>query len=59
MNGVQKKFEIVGPKETNPDAGRISQESPLGGALIGKKAGDVVVIKTKSGAKEYRVIKIE
>ena len=59
MNGVQKKFEIVGPKETNPDAGRISQESPLGGALIGKKAGDVAVIKTKSGAKEYRVIKIE
>lgn len=57
-NGTRKKLEIVGPKETDPDAGRVSQESPLGAALIGKKIGDIVTIKTKNGNREYRIIKI-
>ncbi|MGB7957452.1 MAG: GreA/GreB family elongation factor [Minisyncoccia bacterium] len=58
-DGQRKKFEIVGPKETNPNVGRISQKSPLGAALIGKKAGDSVTIKTAGGPKEYRIAKIE
>ena len=57
-NGGQKKFEIVGPKETDPAAGRVSQESPLGAALIGKIAGGTVTIKTASGPKRYRILKI-
>jgi len=58
MNGERKKFEIVGPKETDPDAGRVSQESPLGAALIGKKSGDTAAITTTTGLKKYRIIKI-
>jgi transcription elongation GreA/GreB family factor len=57
-NGSQKKFEIVGPKETDPGAGRVSQKSPLGAALIGKKSGETVTIKTASGSKDYRIVKI-
>ncbi len=56
--GTQKKFEIVGPKETDPNAGRVSQESPLGAELIGKKSGETVTIKTKNGTREYRIVKI-
>lgn len=57
-DGRQKKFEIVGPKETDPTAGRVSQESPLGAALVGKKTGDTVKIKIKDGSRNYRVVKI-
>lgn len=58
VSGGLKKFEIVGPKETDPGAGRISQRSPLGAALIGKKIGDAVTIKTTGGANQYRILKI-
>lgn len=57
-NGVKKKFEIVGPKETDPNAGRISHESPLGAVLIGKKSGATVAIKTKNGFTDYRITDI-
>lgn len=54
----RQTFEIVGPRETNPSVGRVSQESPLGIALIGKTSGDTVTTKTASGTKKYRIIKI-
>ena len=57
-NGGQKKFEIVGPKETDPNAGRVSQQSPLGAALIGKKAGETVTIKTTNGTTSYKIAKV-
>ena len=57
-DGKQREFEIVGPKETNPDAGRVSQKSPLGAALIGRKTGDIVEIKIANGFRNYRVVKI-
>ncbi len=55
----EKRFEIVGPKETNPDTGRISQESPLGASLIGKKSEESVTIKTKNGSTNYRIVGIK
>jgi transcription elongation GreA/GreB family factor len=58
-DGGRKKFEIVGPKETDPSAGRISQQSPLGAAIIGKKTGDAVTIKIANGSREYRIVKID
>lgn len=58
LNGSEKVFEIVGSIETNPGSGRISNKSPLGGALLGKKIGDIVSIKTPAGEKKYKVIKI-
>ena len=52
------EFKIVGSTEANSLAGKISNESPVGKALIGKKVGDVVEVETQSGIIEYKVLKI-
>jgi transcription elongation GreA/GreB family factor len=57
-SGMRQAFEILGPTETDPSKGRISHLSPLGAALMGHKAGDVVVIETANGRKEYTIIKL-
>jgi len=51
-------YEIVGSHQANPFEGRISFESPVGKALMGKKKGDSVVVKVKSGEISYKVLKI-
>jgi transcription elongation factor GreA len=54
-----KTFRIVGPSETDPPRGRISHQSPLGAALLGHGAGDVVIFKTPSGGtQKYTIIEI-
>jgi len=55
-NGIQKEqFTIVGTFEANPDSGKISNESPVGRALLGHKAGDKVsVFKTIYKIKEVK-----
>jgi transcription elongation factor GreA len=58
VNGKEKEFEIVGPHETDPGRGRISDQSPLGVALIGHTKNDVVTIKTASGSQEYCILEI-
>ena len=55
---LQEKVTIVGSTESNPFEGRISNESPVGKALIGKKVGDVVAVETQAGVIEYEVLKI-
>lgn len=40
IDGVKKSFHILGPTESNPQAGIISYQSPLGAALVGKRVGD-------------------
>ena len=52
------EFKIVGSTEANSLAGKISNESPVGKALIGKKAGDTVEVETEAGIIEYKVLKI-
>ena len=52
------EFKIVGSTEANSLAGKISNESPVGRALIGKKVGDVVAVETQAGVIEYEVLKI-
>ncbi len=52
------KYTIVGSQEANPELSLISNESPLGKALLGKKIGDKVEINTPSGKVEYKIIKI-
>ena len=53
-------FTIVGSNEANPIEGKISNESPMGKAFIGAKAGDTVGVETPSGAKiEYKVKTIQ
>ena len=54
-NGNTVKFFIVGSSETNPVGGYISNESPLGRVLVGKKVGDNVEVKTPSGKTIYKI----
>jgi len=52
-------FFLVGKVEANPREGKISNESPLGSALLGKKVGQTVKISTPSGESQFKVLKIE
>ena len=52
-------YTIVGSAEANPGDGRISNESPLGKALIGQKEGDTVRFETPGGQVEMKLISIE
>lgn len=56
---LQEKVTIVGSTESNPFEGRISNESPVGRALMGAKAGDTVEAKAPNGVLKYKVISIE
>ena len=49
-NGKPKEYVIVGPKESDPSAGKISNESPLGQALLGLKRGEEFESKLPNGA---------
>lgn len=51
-------YTIVGPAEANPSEGLISDESPIGKALIGNKAGDQLEVKTPSGKVKYRILAV-
>ena len=53
------EFKIVGSTEANSLQGKISNESPVGQALMGKKGGDVVDVETPDGNIRYTVLKIE
>jgi transcription elongation factor GreA len=56
---LQKTFRILGSSETDPSRGRISHTSPLGAALIGHAAGDVVEVQTPGGTQKYSIVEIE
>ncbi len=53
------RYTIVGAFEAKPSAGLISNESPVGRALLGHKVGDLVIVSTPGGVKEYTIISIE
>ncbi len=55
----EERYHLVGPAEANPDESRISNESPLGRALLGAQVGDVVQVNSPNGILEFRVLKIE
>lgn len=54
----RRKYQLVGAAETNPAEGRISDESPLGRALLGKKRGDRVKIEAPGGVVEMTITSI-
>jgi transcription elongation factor GreA len=55
----QQKYVIVGSTEANPAEGRISDVSPIGKALMGRKPGDEVEIEVPSGILTYKILKVE
>ena len=52
-------FYVVGAKEADPRNGRISNESPIGSALMGHKVGETVVAQTPGGKMNFKILKIE
>ena len=54
----EMEFKIVGSTEANSLVGKISYESAVGQALIGKKAGETVTVETQAGDIEYKVLEI-
>lgn len=57
-NGQKKEFMIVSFNEADPLAGKVSNESPMGLAFLGKKTGDTVIVHTPKGDISYKIIKI-
>lgn len=57
-NGTTKTFQVVGTVEADPLNGKISDESPIGQALLGKKVGDEVEIKTPAESSTYKITDI-
>ncbi len=53
------EYKIVGDVDSDPLNGLISNTSPIGAGLVGKKLNDVTLIKTPAGAVEYKIIKIK
>jgi len=56
--GKEIAYEIVGSEEAKPEAGKISNESPLGRVFLGKKVGEKVNVTTPAGSSEYQILKI-
>jgi len=57
-DGKTKEFQVVGTVEADPLNGKISDESPIGKALIGKKNGESVEIKTPADTTTYKIVDI-
>jgi transcription elongation factor GreA len=57
-DGETVAYTIVGADESDPPRGRISSSSPVGRALVGRDAGDYVVVATPAGERRYRILAI-
>ena len=56
---LKEVYMIVGKAESDPAKGKISNESPLGAALLGKKLGDTVKLQTPGGATAFKIVKVD
>ncbi len=56
---IEEKYKIVGSTEADPLNGKISNESPVGEALLGEEVATVLKIKIPKGIVEYKILKIE
>lgn len=57
-NGDEDTYMIVGSTEADPDENRISDESPIGSALLGQKAGSTVQVHAPTGVLQYKILEI-
>ena len=55
----KETYQIVGSQEADPMNGRISEESPFGKVLLGKREGDDVVVDAPAGSIHYQIIEIQ
>ncbi|HMK91222.1 MAG TPA: transcription elongation factor GreA [Methylocystis sp.] len=54
----EKRYQIVGESEADVKSGRVSISSPIARALIGKKVGDTIEVKTPGGGKSYEILTV-
>ena len=59
VNGVEKEYTIVSFNEASPADGKISNESPIGLAFLGKSKGDEITVETPRGEVKYKIINIK
>ena len=59
VNGKKDVFHLVGEWEADPKQKKISHESPLGKALLGKKVGEKVEVEAPAGKIQYKILDIE
>ena len=59
INGKRDIYTVVGEWEANPKEKKISHESPLGKALMGKKSGESVEVEAPAGKILYKILHIE
>ena len=57
-DGVEISYDLVGSNESNPAEGKISDQSPIGAALINKKEGDTVTVDAPAGQIQLKVVKV-
>jgi transcription elongation factor GreA len=57
-DGSEKTWQLVTSVEANPGEGKISQDSPIGKALVNKQVGDLIIVKTPKKDIQYRIVKI-
>lgn len=58
-DGKEMTYMIVGSEESKPEESKISNESPLGAAFLGKKAGESIGVATPNGEATYKITRIE
>ncbi|MCL4499754.1 MAG: transcription elongation factor GreA [Chloroflexi bacterium] len=58
-DGGQEEYQVVGSVEADPTNHRISNESPVGQAIMEKRAGDVVNVKVPQGVLDYKIVKVK
>lgn len=59
VDGKKVTYSLVGPVEADPLDGKISNESPLGQMLVGKKVGDVAEVTTPKGVTAYKIVEVK
>lgn len=57
--GEEEEYTIVGTAEADSFAGKISNDSPVGAAILGQKAGTVVEVNTPAGVLKYKIVEIK
>ena len=55
----EEEYTIVGPPEANPSQGRISNESPMGRALLNKRVGEQAVVQSPGGEIVFEIVKVK
>ncbi len=56
---LEETYFVVGKSETDPARGRISNQSPLGKAMLGQRVGSVFTFETPAGRLEFRILRVE